>query len=139
MLPIFSSAKIHDVLMLLKGIELYEYGFIIDLTVRPSAEVNSTMMRAFPRAINQVLTDDQETEYTLYQRGGGGGMGEWRFSYQGTPAINPDATRLTLEIPRLEFQEPMSGSGRLSAKSVLVGPWTFDLTLPSKEEIGSIS
>lgn len=132
-LPVFASAKVHDVLMLIKGIELYEAGFLIDLTIRPGSSVKDSMARAFPRPVDQTLQDNLGNEYSLYHRMDGGRMGEWRSNYTATPTLGSEVTTLTLEIPRLEFQEPSMGMGLLTAKSVLNGPWTFTLTIPARE------
>jgi hypothetical protein len=133
LLPVFGSINVHDVLILIKGIKLYQYAFMFDLTVRLGPEVMTDLMRVWPRMESKNLTDDQGTEYSLFYRGSSGGMNEWRFNFSVTPGLNPDATVLTLEIPRLEIQERGRGSIQ-TPKDILNGPWIFKLTLPPKEE-----
>ncbi len=130
-LPIFGSTNVNGVLMMVKGIEQYQAAFRLDLTLRFGSEMKNMPMQALPRLDSITLTDDLGNDYSTMQAiGSGGGMGEWRFNYNSTPAIKPDATRLILEIPRLEFHEPMRGSGMLSPKSALNGPWKIELVLP---------
>jgi len=132
-LPVGGSVKVNDTLMLVNGLEIYQGAFSLSLNIRFAPDMNIDH-RQFPRPTELKLTDDTGTLYNLMNRGSSGGfMGDWQHNYVVQPLIDPAATTLTLEVPKLSFDSGMGRGGQPEATS-LSGPWLITLKLPSKIE-----
>lgn len=136
LLPAFGSSKVNDVLMLLKGIECYEAAFRFELIMRFGFDTADDLLsRGHMSSADLVLSDDVGTNYSLFQRGGGGNNRDWSQHYIVTPALNPPATTLTLQVLRLQVHQHMTSRSRMRpVESSLVGPWTLTVRLPPHAE-----
>jgi hypothetical protein len=136
LLPIFGVARASDVLMMIKGIELYQEAFTLDIVMHFGASTDNGIHRHLtPGEVS--LQDDLETVYTLNQRGGGGNNREYTQNFIITPALNPAAAQLIIQVPRLEVMEHFSMSGRRGRSEpkriILVGPWKIVCPIPSEK------
>jgi hypothetical protein len=123
-------AKVSDVLLMVKGIELYQAAFGLNIYMRTSDTVQLDG-HAFPRLVDTTLTDDLGNSYSLMNRGGGGGwMNEWNHNYAISPALDSAAKELTLSVPRIQFDSGMM-RGNAPAPTALEGNWQIKLTLPT--------
>jgi hypothetical protein len=127
LLPVVGVCRAHDVLMLLRGIDIYRDGFAVELTMRfgPRAESDTVMPHIHPGQHEFTVSDDVGTQYSLHARGGGGGNHESSQRYTATPALNAEAKTLTITVPRLQFMDHRISrrGGTRPEQTYLVGPW----------------
>jgi hypothetical protein len=138
LLPAFGISRVHDVLMLLRGIDIYREGFGVELTMRfgPKMESDTVTPHFHLGPHELMITDDVGTQYTLHGRGGGGGNHEWSQRYVATPALNPEAKTLTITVPRIQFMEHRSSrrSKMQPEQTYLAGPWIITSSIPPREQ-----
>jgi hypothetical protein len=138
LLPAFGISRVHDVLMLLRGIDIYREGFGVELTMRfgPKMESDTATPHLHLGPHELMITDDVGTQYTLHGRGGGGGNHEWSQRYTATPALNPEAKTLTITVQRIQFMEHRSSrrSKMQPEQTYLAGPWIITSSIPSREQ-----
>lgn len=136
LLPVFGASRLNDVLMLLKGIDLYEGAFMFDLSIAFGSRSDNGMIHRHPTVLDLTLRDDVGTVYQPYQRGGSGHEREWIERYLVTSPLNPAAKHLTLEIPRLQIMEHIFRSrGRMQSEhTFLNGPWVITCAVPPPDE-----
>jgi hypothetical protein len=137
LLPVFGISRVHDVLILLRGIEIYRETFGFELMMRfgPKAENDAASRHIHLSQHEFSVTDDVDTQYTLYSRGGCGGNQEWSQRYLIMPALNPKAQTLTITLPRLPFIEHHPGRQGMQPKpTYLNGPWIITSAIPPREE-----
>ncbi len=138
LLPIFGTSLVHNVLMLVKGVELYQDAFRFDLAVRFSTSTEHDPLPGHrhmgPAEIT--LADDVGTAYTLYPRGGGGSTWEWSHHYVVTPVPSPAARQLTITVPRLQLHEyrQLRQGALPPAGTYLAGPWIITCAIPPLED-----
>ncbi len=134
-LGVGGASRVSDMLLLVKGIELYKAAFSLSIGMRAAESVNLDG-RAWPRPVDVTLTDDLGTSYSLMNRGGGGGfMSEWTHNYAVTPMLDSEAKILKLEIPRIQIDSGMGRRGnRPPEQMFLAGPWIIELALPEQVE-----
>lgn len=133
LLPVFGSALANDTLMMLKGIELYQEAFSIDLIMHFGSSTDNGAMNRHMTPTAVTLNDDLGTVYKLHPRNGGGNNREWTQYYIVTPVLNPVAKQLTLQIPRLEvYEHTYRSHGRSNPpkQSFFNGPWTIRCEIP---------
>jgi hypothetical protein len=131
-LPVAGHAKSADVLLLVKGIEVFQAAFSLAVNIRTSDTVNIDG-RSFPR-LEVNLTDDLGNNYTTMMRGGSGGMmNDWGFTYACSPALDSAAKELLVSVPRINFDNGMMRPNA-PAPTVLEGNWQIKLALPGRGE-----
>jgi hypothetical protein len=136
LLPVFGTALANDALMMIKGIELYQEAFNIDLVMHFGSSADNGSMHRHMTPTEVTLHDDVGTDYKLHPRNGGGSNREWTQHYIVASILNPAARQLTLQIPKLEVHEhtfKSHGGSNLPKRSFLNGPWTIRCAIPPRE------
>lgn len=135
-LPTFGASRLNDVLMLFKGIDLYEEAFLFELSISFGSQSDNSLMHRHIMLHEVTLRDDVGTVYQAQQRGGSGHEREWIERYFVASPLNPAAKQLTLEIPRLQIMEHIFlGRRRMQPGQIFLnGPWIITCAVPPRDE-----
>ncbi len=130
--PMTVTATVGRRLLMIDSIERYTHGFVLVLW--------SEQTRHDPQLLSITATDDQGGRYSGMMLAGAGGGGDSSFTerivYSFTPALNPAARSITLDItavPTLRI-DAISGS-RVEQAGVFEGPWKCQFDLSTADEI----
>lgn len=135
-LPTFGANRLNDVLMLFKGIDLYEGAFLFELSISFGSQSDNSMMHRHPMLHEVTLRDNAGTVYQAHQHSGSGSERDWLQRYFVASPLNRAATQLTLEVPRLQIMEHVFlGRGRMQPGQIFLnGPWIITCAVPPRDE-----
>ncbi len=131
-LPIAQVQEHNGVEMLALALECYTVGFVVTLQIQSHGAV---AFIDFAPAVALDVTDDRGGRYTC-QPSGSLGEGarndwQWRLAYRCTPAREPQARTLRLEIPALQWVRPDPVRQRSVPALTVTGLWIFTAILPA--------
>jgi hypothetical protein len=114
----------------LLSLELYDDGFMGVFRLLPKNG------RVVPPVLSLEVRDDRGGHYFGHMGGGSGGPGEhhqWRLAYIFTPAVDPAARELRIEVSELRYQHYDKERGAMVEDEALRGPWVFTVPLVAEE------
>lgn len=134
-IPIARQAVHDGVAIMLLSLESYADSFIVQGRLRIEQEAPSRpSIHRFPELHSLEARDDRGNRYRSHQQGGGGSTRDWRFSFALTPALDPAAHELHIEIAELPWRRfDRNAPERQHEREVQPGPWAFTIPLPSEE------
>jgi quinol monooxygenase YgiN len=134
-LPIARQEVHTGVIIMLLSLESYSDSFVIQGRLRTEQEMPvSPGVHSFPSLDRLEARDDRGNDYHRHQQSGGGNTRDWRFSYAFTPALDPAARALQIEIAELFWERfDHNTPERRHEREVQAGPWTFSIPLPPEK------
>lgn len=118
--------------LLALAVEIYTNGFVVTLQAQSHGAV--PYINAAP-ATTLALTDDCGSRYASQPYGASGEGArsdwQWRLAYRCTPALDPRARALRLEIGTLVWYRPDPVQERFVSEHTVRGPWVFAIALPA--------
>jgi hypothetical protein len=127
-LPVARSEVRGGLTVRLLSLELYTDGFVAQTRLWPSeaAQPGDPQRRGPTLALD--ASDDRGGRYAGRLLGGHGDHREWRYTHVFTPALDPAARELRLEVPEVRWWR--GGPDGLHAAEAQPGPWAFTVELP---------
>jgi hypothetical protein len=107
----------------LLALELYERGFVVTSRLRWPGPFG-----LFPE-LSPAATDDLGHAYAHRSHGGSGDGRDFRAAHRFSPALDPAAAELRLEIAEIRWRRLVPGRTELGEEAPTPGPWRFVVRL----------
>lgn len=127
-IPVGQTVTGTGVAVTIFSIESYADGFLVNWRVVLEQEEPLTPGRFRHPSPVLAARDERGRHYNCLPRGGSGNEREWRFSHGFSPALDPAAREVTVEITEIRLEE-RGPSRRPTPAETLRGPWRFSVAL----------
>ena len=127
--PVAQTQDLGEATLTLLSLEIYGDGFLVLSRLRWDADPAHPPGMHRSSEVPQVAHDDRGGRYVRWPYGGGGHDREWRAADGFTPALNPTARELRLEVPELRLRQFNWMRDEDLGEQIRPGPWVFTVPL----------